>query len=299
MYIAVTSGKGGTGKTLVSTTLALCAGECTYIDLDVEEPNGFIFLKPVIREEKKFTMPVPEINNAVCTFCGKCAESCVYNALGVIPSLKKTMFFPELCHSCGVCGYVCPTAGAITEVEIEIGKVRIGKTGDIRFIEGRLNVGRPSGVPLIGGILRDYPGGGGLVIGDSPPGTSCPVVESLKSSDYVILVTEPTPFGLNDLKLTVEVVKEMGKKAGIIINKDSGRGSIIEGFAGEAGVPILLRIPYSLHIQETYSRGIPLLESMPGIESQFKTMLDRITCNVVTNEKSERNRCNQRQGWNG
>lgn len=277
MYIAVTSGKGGTGKTLVSTALALCAGKCTYVDLDVEAPNGFIFLTPEIHDEKQYTMLVPEINKDRCTFCGACANACVYNALAVIPPLKKTMFFPELCHSCGVCSYVCPEDGALMEIERGIGTIRTGKAGDIRCIEGRLKIGQPSGVPLIGGIIENYLDKGGLIFADSPPGTSCPVVESLKHSDYVILVTEPTPFGLNDLKLTVELVKALGKRAGIIVNKETGLDVGIDDFAGEADIPVLLRIPYTVGIQEAYSKGIPLVDAMPGIEKELVAMLDRIT----------------------
>jgi MinD superfamily P-loop ATPase len=249
MYIAVASGKGGTGKTLVSTTLALCAGDCSYVDLDVEEPNGFIFLQPEIEKEIRFTLRIPEIDEAVCTFCEKCAAACAY---------------------------VCPTPGALKEVDKEIGRIRIGRKGKIKFIEGRLNVGRPSGVPLIGGIINDYLNMDDLLFVDASPGTSCPVVESLKKSDYVILVTEPTPFGLNDLKLTVEIVKELGKKTGIIVNKDMGGRSGIDDFSEEVHIPILLKIPYSLDIQKAYSRGIPLLESLPGIKEKFTALLNRV-----------------------
>jgi MinD superfamily P-loop ATPase len=156
MYIAVASGKGGTGKTLVSTSLALCAKEygCTYVDLDVEEPNGAIFLAPEIREEIPFTLQVPEIDENICTFCENCAKSCLFNALSILPPVKKAMFFPDLCHSCGVCAYVCPVEGALKEVAREIGKIRIGRSGNINFIEGRLQVGQLSGVPLIKGIIR-------------------------------------------------------------------------------------------------------------------------------------------------
>lgn len=276
MYIAVASGKGGTGKTLVSTALALSAGACTYVDLDVEAPNGSIFIKPSIEKEISYTQPVPEINMEVCTFCGACAGSCAYNAIAVIPALKKTMVFSELCHSCGVCTYVCPVQGAIKEVNKEIGKIRIGRSNTVRFVEGRLNVGQPSGVPLISGIINRHIDKNDLLVVDSAPGTSCPVVESLKKSDYVILVTEPTPFGLNDLKLTVELVNAMGKKTGIIINKNDGRQNIIHEFSKQAGIPVLLEIPYSMEIQEAYSRGIPLLESVPGMEKTFKELLDKV-----------------------
>lgn len=262
---------------MVSTALSLCAGKNTYVDLDVEAPNGFIFLGPEIQKETRYNMLVPEINKDRCTFCGACAKACVYNALAVIPPLKKTMFFPELCHSCGVCRYVCPEDGALMEIERGIGTIRTGKVGEITCIEGRLDVGQPSGVPLIAGIVENYLDKEGLIFADSPPGTSCPVVESLKKSDYVLLVTEPTPFGLHDLALTVEVVKALGKKAGIIVNKVTGTDAGIDDFARDAGFPVLLKIPYSMGIQEAYSRGIPLVEAMPGIRKEFKVLLETVT----------------------
>jgi len=273
MIIAVASGKGGTGKTLVATALALSAGDCTYVDLDVEEPNGSIFLKPGIEKEIPYSLPVPEIDESACTFCEKCAAACMFNALTVLPSLKKTMFFPDLCHACGSCSYVCNVPGALKEVGKEIGIIRIGKNGPVRFIEGRLHVGRPSGVPLISGIIEQYLDHENLFIIDSSPGTSCPVVESLKKSDYVILVTEPTPFGLNDLKLTVEIVQELGKEAGIIVNKDNGKKTAVDQYSVETGIPILLKIPYSVAVQEDYSKGIPLLESLPAMKARFEKII--------------------------
>jgi len=182
-----------------------------------------------------------------------------------------------LCHSCGVCAYVCPVEGAIKEVAREIGKIRIGRSGNLNFIEGRLQVGQISGVPLIKGIVNDYMDMENLLIVDSSPGTSCPVVESLKKSDYVVLVTEPTPFGLNDLKLTVELVKELGKDAGIVVNKDDGKLNIIDEFSREVNIPVILRIPYSIEIQKDYSNGIPLVEAMPETAEKFKAVLKMIT----------------------
>ncbi len=289
--IAVASGKGGTGKTSVAVSLALAAGSCTYLDLDVEEPNGHLFLHPHIEEQEEFTVPVPRIDDQVCTYCGKCARSCVYNALAVISSksLKKAAVFPELCHSCGVCSYVCPVPGAIQEEARGIGHIRVGRAanGMIRFIEGRLNIGQPSGVPLISGIVEEYleTGHEGLAIIDAAPGTSCPVVESLRKSDFVVLVTEPTPFGLNDLKLAAEVVQYLGKKAGMIINKvqEFSTDAIvrevlhsIERYSAEAGIPVLLHIPYAIEIQQAYSKGIPLAKSLPVMEKGFLDVLQKI-----------------------
>ncbi len=277
MYIAVASGKGGTGKTLVSTSLALCAENSTYIDLDVEEPNGHIFLNPVIEKELRFSLPAPAINEALCTFCGKCAGACVFNALAIIPSGPKTLFFPELCHSCGVCNFVCPVSGAIEETRREIGVIRSGYAQSVGFVEGRLNVGQPSGVPLIDWIVANYIDSSRLTIVDSSPGTACPVVESIKKSDFVLLVTEPTPFGLNDLTLTVELINSLGKSAAIILNKDTGKNRLIDDFASKAGIPVVLRIPYSTGIQESYSKGIPFIVSMPEMKKKFRSVLDYIS----------------------
>ncbi len=279
MIIVVASGKGGTGKTLVTTALALCAGECTYMDLDVEEPNGAIFLKPEIEQEIPYKVLVPEIDREKCSYCGKCAQACVYNALMVVASAKMAMVFPELCHSCGVCRFVCPVGGAIRETHREIGWIRTGKSGAIHFIEGRLNVGQPSAVPLIAGIVADYMDNESnrLFLLDAPPGTSCPVVETMKKSDYVLLVTEPTPFGLNDLELAVELVQKRGLKAGIIINKDEKGQTLIDDFARRVGLPILLRIPYGMDIQESYSMGIPLTEVRHGIKESLQDVLAKIT----------------------
>jgi MinD superfamily P-loop ATPase len=276
MYVAIASGKGGTGKTMISTSLALCAGECTYVDMDVEEPNGYLFLKPHITQIEMYRVLIPEIDEDNCTFCEKCSGSCQYNALSVIPKLKKVWFFEELCHSCGVCAYVCPAMGAIREVEKVIGMIRIGETGQLKFIEGKLNVGRASGVPLIGGIINNYINGNGLFVVDSAPGTSCPVVETLRGCDYAILVTEPTPFGLSDLKLAVEITKNLRLKTGIIINKDNKKNKIIEPFAREVNIPILLRVPYSIEIQKAYSRGIPLVEQKPRLKTDFKRVIQVI-----------------------
>ena len=279
MIIAVASGKGGTGKTLVTTALALSVDKCTYIDLDVEEPNGAFFLKPDIQEELIYSVPVPTVNKEKCTYCGLCAKACVYNALAVVPMLKNCMLFPELCHSCGVCGFECPVKGTIQESRHEIGKIRKGSRRFIGFIEGRLKVGQPSAVPLIRGIITQFIANqkDRLFLLDSSPGTACPVVEILKKSDYVILVTEPTPFGLNDLELAVELVQAMGKKAGIIINKDEEGQNLITHFSQRVQLPILLRIPYSLEIQEAYSQGIPLIQLYPEMKMRLKKLITRIT----------------------
>jgi len=287
MIIAVASGKGGTGKTMISTAMALSYPGSTYVDLDVEEPNGEIFIKPEIKKKISFKVPIPFINEKKCTFCGACAKACQYHSLVIIPTTRTSMFFPELCHSCGVCSYVCPVTGALKEKRREMGTVRIGKCDSCRFIEGRLNIGQPSAVPLISGIVDSYvdKSNESLFLFDAPPGTSCPVVETLKESDYVILVAEPTPFGLNDLELMVELVQSMGKQAGIIINKEDDTGTSIDDLSKRIGIPVLLRIPYSLEIQRAYSTGIPLNRVTPGISEQLRQILVNITEKDPSEEK--------------
>ncbi|MCK4889451.1 MAG: ATP-binding protein, partial [Candidatus Aminicenantes bacterium] len=276
MKIAVISGKGGTGKTYFSTSLAMSLEEADFFDLDVEEPNGYIFIKPVISDEVQYILPVPEIDEDRCTFCNKCAESCAYNALSILPQLQKALFFPELCHSCGVCSFVCPVDEALIEVDKDIGVIRRGKFSRGNFIEGKLNIGEPSGVPLISGIMKDHLNTERTVIIDSPPGTSCPVVESIKKADYVIIVTEPTPFGLSDMKLVIEIVKDLGKRTGVVINKDRGDSKDTEEFLRKCGIPVIFRIPYSLEIQKSYSKGIPLIDTVPGIGKKLKRLYEDI-----------------------
>lgn len=276
MIISVASGKGGTGKTIISTALALAVKNSTYVDLDVEEPNGALFIKPEIKEEISYHCLVPQIDEEKCIFCGACANACEFHALAVIPKIRSTIFFPDLCHSCGACSYVCPEIGVISEIPREIGKIFLGNGRDIQYIGGRLKIGLPSGVPLIRGIVHEHLSekSEGLVIIDAPPGTACSMVESIKKSDWVLLVTEPTPFGLHDLELAVEVVKKMKKKAGIILNKGDGKTTLIDEYSQRIGIPILLRIPYSLDIQRAYSAGIPLNEAMPGINQALQELLD-------------------------
>ncbi len=284
MKIAVASGKGGTGKTLVSTAFALSNESSAYVDMDVEEPNGAIFIKPKIDDELRFSVPVPKFDLNICTFCGKCADACVYNAISVISQAKKVLFFEELCHSCGVCNFVCPERGAIVEVPREIGTIRIGNEGN--FLEGILDIGVPSSVPLLSGMKKYYPDNE-LVFIDSPPGTSCPVVETVKDSDFVVLVTEPTPFGLNDLDLALDVVRELGKPHGIVVNKHDDKNSQARDFAKSRGVEILLEIPFSRDIAEGYSKGIPLVEVEPSFKTRFKELVDYIGEKVANTQTAD------------
>lgn len=278
--ITVASGKGGTGKTLFSTAAALSAAGCVFADLDVEEPNGAVFLKPEIDREIPFHLPVPRIDSGACTFCQRCADACVYNAIAIIPPVRKAVVFDELCHACGVCSYVCPVEGAIGEIDREIGRLRFGHGRQVVFVEGRLRIGIPSAVRLIGRVVEESMKLAPIVIADAPPGTSCNMVESVKQSDYIILVTEPTPFGLHDLTLAVTVVRYLKKSCGIVINKSNSRDDMIENYARKANLPVLLKIPYSLEIQQAYSEGIPLIEVMPELKEPIGRLVRGIGENI-------------------
>ena len=274
MKIAVTSGKGGTGKTTISTMLAYSCDNSQYIDCDAEEPNGHLFLKPEIERVEPFNVLVPKIIEEKCIFCGRCADACAYKALVVMGEpLKKTMFFDDLCHSCGACAYVCPIEGALVEVPEEVGKIKIGKAGHIDFVMGELNIGEASATQLIMSLKKRYLDDSKTVILDSPPGTSCTVVETIDGSDYVLLVTEPTPFGLSDLKLSVELVRGMGLPFGIVVNKYEKGNTLVDDYAKEEGIEILFRLPYSLEFARSYSKGeLPF----DKFRNDFKGLLRKI-----------------------
>ncbi|NCA98027.1 MAG: (4Fe-4S)-binding protein [Clostridia bacterium] len=250
MRIAVLSGKGGTGKTTVAASLALVTANSQYIDCDVEEPNGFLYLKPKFSRSSVVKVRVPQIDESICTHCGACARICQFNALAVTP--KRVLAFSELCHHCGACSLVCE-AGAITEVDRRIGVIEADAIGFA--VQGRLDVGEPVGIPILDD-LKIWIEPGRTAILDCPPGASCSVVHSLEDCDFAILVTEPTPFGLHDLKIAAELVKTMGIPAGIVLNKAGKNNSIIEAFCAENNLPILIKIPYSRKIAADYSNGI-------------------------------------------
>jgi len=270
MILAVASGKGGTGKTTVAVALALAApGPVRLLDCDVEEPNAHLFLKPEIRSREPVSIPVPVVDEARCDACGACGRACQYHA---IVSLKtKPLVFPELCHGCGGCAAACPR-GAITEVGREIGVIEIGSAGRIAFLGGRLHVGQPMSPPLIRAVKR-LGTGDGLTILDCPPGTSCPVVAAVRGSDFVLLVTEPTPFGLNDLRLAVGTIRQLGLPFGVIINRaDAGDGRVGD-YCREEGIPVLLQIPEDRRIAETYARGESVLSARPGLRASLEALL--------------------------
>lgn len=275
MNLAVASGKGGTGKTLVATSLALSLsgqGPVQLLDCDVEEPNAHILLRPHIDSSKPVTVPVPVVDKERCTYCGLCAEACAYNAIAVAGSIA--LIFPELCHGCGACSYVCPEK-AISETTREVGVVESGHVGGMRFGHGRLNVGEAMAVPVIRAV-KELAGSEATVIFDAPPGTSCPVVETIRGSDFCLLVTEPTPFGLNDLTIAVEVTREIGVPCGAVINRHGPGDDSVSEFCAREGIPVLLRVPFDRRIAEAYCRGETLASAMPSWREAFRKLFDQI-----------------------
>ncbi|NLY74995.1 MAG: 4Fe-4S binding protein [Firmicutes bacterium] len=270
MKIAVLSGKGGTGKTTVSASLAYSLGACQYIDCDVEEPNGAIFLKPDLQESYQVKVPVPEVDQAKCNGCGACVKVCQFNALAVIKG--KVLLFSEICHHCGACSLACQT-GAVHEVDRIIGVVETDQVQS--FLHGRLNIGEPISIPIIRElkkrINKDLP-----VILDCPPGASCSVVQSLEDCDYCILVTEPTPFGLHDLKIAVALVKKMGIPFGVIVNKATENQRMIQDFCKENEIGILMEIPFSRKIAEKYSKGILPVQDNPEWIKRFQEVYAKV-----------------------
>lgn len=267
--IAVASGKGGTGKTTVATSLALAAGELgqkvQYLDCDVEEPNGHIFLKPQITDINLITADVPRIDKEKCIHCGQCGRICQYNAIICIN--RTVLTFEQLCHSCGGCRRICPS-GAISAKQIKIGDVESGRTGKVDFVGGRLKISHVR-TPLLIKHVKKRMNQNGLSIIDVPPGTSCPVVESLKNVDFVLLVTEPTPFGLNDLKLAVALVRKMNLPFAVAINRDGIGNGEVEGYCQAESIDIILKLPDDRRIAEVYSSGKIIVDELPEYKSRF------------------------------
>ncbi len=305
MRIVVASGKGGTGKTTVATSLALSAGDSVrFMDCDVEAPNAALFLHPTLDTRKEVGIQLPVVDEALCTHCGKCAEVCEFHAIAVIG--KKILVFPELCHGCGSCTRICPEK-AISERLDVMGVLEGGLTATgMDFAQGVMNVGEPMAVPIIRELKKwndmslrapakqsplieeeiasgkNAPRNDMIEIRDSPPGASCPVVETMRGADFILLVTEPTPFGLHDLKQVVGITRELGIPAGVVINRDGIGDNAVEAYCAEAGIPILLRIPMERRFAEGIAQGKTLVEVAPEYREHFSAVLSEIIKHMQT-----------------
>lgn len=280
MKIAVLSGKGGTGKTTVSASLAYALENSQYIDCDVEEPNGAIFLKPVSLKTCEVNVPVPEVDATCCTGCGACAKVCQFHALAVIKG--NVLVFAEICHHCGACRIACP-AGAIHETSRTIGVVETSADG--AFIHGRLNIGEPVGIPIIR-ELKKRMSDKRFIILDCPPGASCAVMKSVEGCDFGILVTEPTPFGLHDLQIAAGLMEKVGIPYGVIINKATPEEKIIQPFCTENGIEVLLEMPFSQEIAANYSNGILPVQADPDWKARFRDVARK--CVMQVEEEAKR-----------
>ena len=275
MRITVASGKGGTGKTTVATNLALALADehpVQFLDCDVEEPNAHIFLRPKFEAKKPVEKLLPKVDEELCTRCGECAEACEFNAIAVIG--KKVLVYNDLCHGCGLCKMVCPV-GAISEVPHELGVIEKGTARGFPFSHGLLNIGEAMATPLIHELKMGIDPGA-LVILDAPPGTGCPTIAAIQGADIALLVTEPTPFGLHDLKAAVGVARSLEVPIGVIINRDGIGDDRVERYCADEGIPVVLKIPFDREIAQLYSQGILLVDVLPEWRERFLSLYERL-----------------------
>ncbi len=273
MIISVASGKGGTGKTTIATSLATVLGsQAQLLDCDVEEPNCHIFMKPVLETSEVVTIPVPIVDMDKCTLCGKCGEVCRFSAIVVIGD--RVLTFPEMCHGCGGCSLLCPE-NAVTEGYRELGVLETGRSGPVEFVQGVLRVGEAMSPPLIravkGKINKDK-----TAILDAPPGASCPVINTVMGSDFIVMVTEPTPFGLHDLRIAVDAVGPLGIPLGVVLNRSDIGDDEVQAFCLEKDIPLLAEIPHDRRIAEGYAGGALLVTSAPEYGNLFLDMIAAI-----------------------
>jgi MinD superfamily P-loop ATPase len=272
VILAVASGKGGTGKTPVSVNLASVLGsEDQLLDCDVEAPNDCLFLQGLTVRKEAVTKPIPEVDMSLCDGCGECSRFCEYNAIALLGT--EPLIFPEMCHSCGGCIKVCPQK-AIREIGNRIGEVETVQAGNIMLVQGRIDIGVAMAPPLIHAVKARLRGGIPAIL-DAPPGTSCPVIVTVQGADYVLLVTEPTPFGLHDLRIAVEMVRKLQIPFGIVVNRLGIGDDRVHAFCDTEGIPVLLEIPDDRRIAEAYSRGELIVEALPEYRGLFLRLIDK------------------------